>query len=239
MTRKEWLSVVFLFLGIVLAFGSYLLLNAAPPEWRWPAVYAAVPTTHELIEPLTGAAPFQTFVLRSWADSFIPFVPLMAIPYLSYLAIVPVLIPILNLLARSLKTFYTMAWALIGAQVFLDLGFFFFQTWVERSAQQPDGFEGFLVGLVWGNDQPFNGFPSGHCTWTTIGILSLWRLRKRFPKTTWITMIWLLSIFPANVMLQQHYLMDVYAGIAVGIAAYSVAMFAVEKPKITLPARAS
>lgn len=234
MTKKQWIQVILMFVGVAAAFGSYLLLNAAPEPFRWPGVYAADPSTGALIEPTSGDTPFQTFVLRSWADAWVPFVPLMAIPYISYLALVPVLVPILNLLAKSRSTFFTMMWALIGGQAFIDLGYFFFQTWVERTQPIPDGVGGFLVSLVWGNDQPFNGFPSAHCAWTTIAIISLWRLRKRFPKTSWILMLWLLLIYPATVMLQQHYLMDVYGGIAIGLAAYAVAFFAVERPKFTV-----
>ena len=85
---------------------------------------------------------------------------------------------------------------------------------------------------VWGNDQPFNGYPSGHCAWTTIGILAMWRLRHRFPKTGWILMAWLCLVYPATVALRQHYLMDVYAGIFVGFACYWACMFAVERPRL-------
>lgn len=235
MTRKQWILVVLMFVGMLLAFGTYVFFNAAPAPWRWPGVWAANPATGEFLQPSTGDGAFQTFVLKSWADDLVPFVPILAIPYLSYLAIVPIVVPILTLVAKSLKGFFTIGWALIGAQLFMDLGYFLFQTWVQRTQTPPNDFFGGLVHLVWGNDQPFNGFPSAHCAWTTIGILALFRLRKRFPKTSWILMAWLLLIYPATVMLQQHYLIDVYAGIAIGIAAYSLALVAVERPKLALP----
>jgi len=238
MTRKQWTQVILMFVGMIAAFGTYLFFNAAPEAWRWPGAYAVSPQTHELLEPVSGNGAFQTFVLKSWLDGLLPFVPVLALPYLSYLAIVPVTIPILTLAAKSLKGFFTLGWALIGAQLFMDLGYFLFQTWVARTATPPDDIFGQLVHLVWGNDQPFNGFPSAHCAWTTIGILALFRLRKCFPKTAWILMAWLLLIYPATVMLQQHYLIDVYAGIAIGIAAYALALVAVERPKLALPINA-
>ena len=74
--------------------------------------------------------------------------------------------------------------------------------------------------------------PLGHCTWTTIGILAMWRLRHRFPKTGWILMAWLCLVYPATVALRQHYLMDVYAGIFVGFACYWACRFAVERPRL-------
>jgi membrane-associated phospholipid phosphatase len=216
--------------GIGLVFYSYELLNTAPSAGHWPAYYATNPVTGQLVEPLAGAQPFQTFVLKSWLDAKIPFVPLLAVPYLSFLLIVPIAIPLLNLGAGSYRRFLTIGVALIVSQLVLNLAFILFQTYVLRDVQAGAGLGGWLVNLVWGHDQPFNAFPSGHVTWTTIGIISLWRLRHRFPKTAWILMAWLCLVYPATVSLRQHYLIDVYAGIFVGFACYWACMFAVERP---------
>ncbi|MEN9751452.1 MAG: hypothetical protein RLZZ600_499 [Actinomycetota bacterium] len=232
MTPRRWVLAVVVMLGVAAAFGTYLALNFAPGPDRWPAFYAWNPATQSLVNSDTGNSATETFVLKSWADDLVPFVPIMALPYLSYLLLVPIFTPILNLIAGSFKRFLTVGLALIVAQIFLDLSFWLFQTTVLRTASVPDGPMGALVHLVWGNDQPFNGYPSGHCAWTTIAIISLWRLRKRFPKTAWILMPWLALIYPATVMLQQHYLMDVYAGIFVGFASYWAVMFVVERPQL-------
>jgi membrane-associated phospholipid phosphatase len=231
LSRAQWVWVALVLAGVGLAFYSYVLLNAAPPPGRWPGYFAARPTG-QLLQPLTGSEPYQTLVLKSWLDAKIPFVPLLAIPYLSFLVIVPVVIPLLNLAAGSFRRFLTVGLALIVSQLILDVAYFLFQTYVVRDVQAGDGFGGWLVRQVWGNDQPFNGYPSGHCAWTTIGILALWRLRHRFPKTGWTLMAWLCLVYPATVALRQHYLMDVYAGIFVGFACYWACMFAVERPSL-------
>jgi membrane-associated phospholipid phosphatase len=229
-SRSQWIWVVLVLAGVGLVFYSYELLNAAPPEARWPGYYATNPATGKLVQPLDGATPYQTFVLKSWLDAKIPFVPLLAIPYLSFLIIVPIVIPLLNISVGSYRRFLTIGLALIVSQLVLNLAYILFQTYVIRDVQAGAGIGGWLVGQVWGNDQPFNGYPSGHCTWTTIGILALWRLRHRLPKTSWTLMAWLCLVYPATVMLRQHYLMDVYAGIFVGFACYWACMFAVERP---------
>jgi membrane-associated phospholipid phosphatase len=46
-------------------------------------------------------------------------------------------------------------------------------------------------------------------------------------------MLWLLLVYPATVMLQQHYLVDVYAGILVGFSSYWGCMLLVERPQLT------
>ena len=232
-TQRIVISVA-VFVGIALAFGSYLALNYPPESFRWPANWAWDPATQALVTPDTGADATQAFVFKSWLDEYVPFVPLLAIPYLSYLLLVPIVTPLLNLAVGYFKPFLTVGISLIVGQLFLDLAFWLFQSTVPRTAEVPEGFQGMLVELVWGNDQPFNGYPSGHITWTTIAIISLWRLRHRLPKTAWIMMLWLLLIYPATLMLQQHYLMDVYAGLFVGFTTYWAVMFVVERPTLAI-----
>lgn len=231
-TKRQWIAVVVVFIAILVVFLSYESLNYGPPQSRWPSYFAYDNSTQQLVQPLTGSDAYQTFVLKSWLDAKLPFVPILALPYLSFLVIVPIVVPLLTLAVSSFRRFLTVGIALIVSQLFLDVAYILFQTNVIRDVQAPDGFMGELVKLVWGNDQPFNGYPSGHTTWTTIGIIALFRLRKVIPKTAWILMPWLVLVYPATVMLRQHYLMDVYAGIFVGFASYWAVMFLVERPRL-------
>lgn len=231
-SSRQRLWAILIFVGIVAAFGTYVALNAAPPPSRWPAFYATDPGTGLLLEPISGSGAYQTFVLKSWLDKAIPFVPLMALPYLSFLILVPFVVPLLNLRAGSFRRFLTIGIALIVSQLVLDLAYLLFQTNVVRDVAAGDGVGGFLVRAVWGHDQPFNGFPSGHCAWTTIAIISLWRLRGRYPRLSWGLMLWLALVYPATVMLRQHYLIDVYAGVLVGFSCYWACMFVIERPSL-------
>jgi len=232
LSRAQWVWVVIILLCVGLTFYTYELLDFAPSAERWPGYYATNPASGQLVQPLTGAEPFQTLVLKSWLDAKIPFVPLLAIPYLSFLLIVPLVIPLLNLSAGSYRRFLTVGLALIVSQLILTVAYIAFQTHVVRDVEAGSGLGGWLVNLAWADDQPFSCFPSGHCTWTTIGIISLWRLRRRFPRTSWALMAWLSLLYPATVSLRQHYLMDVYAGIFIGFAVYWACMFIVERPQL-------
>ncbi len=249
-TPRQWVFVVLVLLGVAFVFWTYEALNFAPSSSRWPTFwpYDPNPPAHPLqqpYDPITDPAPLNstaspglthTFVLRSWLDAKIPFVPLLAIPYLSFLALTPIIL-VLNLWMSSFRRFLTAGLALIVSQLVLDVGYLLFQTEVLRDTAAQEvvaqgGFGGTLVKMVWGNDAPFNGYPSGHVTWTTIGILGLWRLRKVIPKTAWILMAWMALVYPATVMLRQHYLMDVYAGLFVGFSCYWACMFLVERPRL-------
>ena len=229
---RQWVYVVLVILGIGLAFLTYESLNAIPPMSRWPVFYAFDEKAGQLVQPLTGSDPYQTFILKSWLDAKIPFVPVLALPYITFLAIAPLVVPLLTLAVGGFRRFLTVGFALIVSQLILDVGYILFQTNVLRTDTPPAGFLGFLVDMVQGKDLPFNGYPSGHCTWTTIAIIALFRLRKQIPKTAWILMCWIALVYPATVMLQQHYLMDVYAGLFVGFASYWAVMFIVERPKL-------
>src|SRR5660397_7742 len=81
LSRTQWIWVALVLVSIGLVFYSYELLNAAPPADHWPGYYAADPTTGQLLQPLTGSEPYQTFVLKSWLEAKVPFVPLLALPY--------------------------------------------------------------------------------------------------------------------------------------------------------------
>lgn len=251
-TGRQWMWAVLVFLGIGFVMFTYEKFNVDQPSWQWPTFWAYDPLPepgHVLQQPYDPAfdpAPSgstqvhpetHTFVLRSWLDAKLPFVPLLAVPYLSFLLLAPVIVPLINLGVSSFRRFVTEGLALIVSQLVLDVGYFLFQTEVLRDQAAQDvvaqgGIGGWLVGMVWGNDAPYNGYPSGHITWTTITIIALWRLRRVIPKTAWILMAWLCLVFPATVMLRQHYLMDVYAGIFVGFTCYWGSMFLVERPKL-------
>lgn len=232
-TKRQWVYAVLVGIGILLVFLSYEAFNNPPAPDRWPNFFAWDPATGELVQPLTGQEPYQTFILRSWLDEKIPFVPYLAIPYISYLLIGPIVVPLLTLAVGTFKRFLTVGFAYITSQLLMDLAYWLFQTNVLRDdVTVPGGFAGFLVETVWGKDMPFNGYPSGHCAWTTIAIIALFRVRKRIPKTAWILMLWMCLVYPATVMLRQHYLMDVYAGILLGFTCYWACMFIIERPKL-------
>lgn len=250
LSKKQWIIAALVFIAILIVFMTYEALNAAPDQSHWPYYWpfdshaSGGKVLEQPWDPAVDPAPAgieadpqtHTFVLKSWLDGHLPFVPWLAIPYLSFLVIAPIIVPLISL-SVSFKRFLTDGFALIVSQLVLDIGYILFQTEVIRdaAAQQvvaDGGIQGALVSLVWGKDAPFNGYPSGHTTWTTLTIIALYRLRKVFPKTAWILMAWLSLVYPATVMLRQHYLMDVYAGMFIGFACYWACMFIIERPRL-------
>ncbi|MDP3972083.1 MAG: hypothetical protein Q8P61_04130, partial [Candidatus Nanopelagicales bacterium] len=62
-TKRQWIYVVLVAIGVVLVMVSYELFNTPPAPDRWPNFYAWDPATGELVQPLTGQDPYQTFIL--------------------------------------------------------------------------------------------------------------------------------------------------------------------------------
>ncbi len=210
LTRKQKYSVALVFAGIVLAFITYELFNKA----------------HYSYQPL---------VMRGWLDAKIPIVSIFVIPYLSFHLLAAFIVPYLSLKYGGFKAFLVNAIAIIVGQLCLDVAYAFFQTEVPRTPVTGHSpFDWVLTNVVYGNDQPLNGFPSNHVTWSIISMIALWRLRHRLPRTAWSLMLWFATILPATVFLHQHFLIDIYGGIFVGFTAYWSCMFFIEKPKLAL-----
>lgn len=210
LTFKEKLSVYLVFAGIVLAFVTYEIFNKATYSY----------------EPL---------IMKGWLDAKIPVISIFVVPYLSFHILAALVVPLLSLKIGGYKAFLVNGVAIIVGQLCLDVAYAFFQTQVPRTPLPGDSpFDWVLVNVVYGNDQPLNGFPSNHVTWSVISIIALWRLRNRAPRTSWILMLWFLLILPATVFLHQHYLVDIYGGIFVAFTAYWSVMFIIEKPDLKL-----
>jgi membrane-associated phospholipid phosphatase len=210
MLSKKDLQVLSVFLGIILAFMSYELFNKA----------------HYSYAPI---------IMEGWLDKKIPIISIFVIPYLSFHILVALVVPLLSLTIGGRRAFFVNGLAIIASQLVLDVAYAFFQTKVPRTpilGHSP--FDWILKHVVYGNDQPLNGFPSNHVTWSVVSMIALWRIRKLAPRTCWILMAWFLLIIPATVFLHQHFLADIYGGIFVGFTAYWGCMFLLEKPHLSI-----
>ncbi|CAB5074436.1 unannotated protein [freshwater metagenome] len=173
--------------------------------------------------------------MRGWLDEKIPVIPIFVVPYLSFHVLAAFVVPYFSLRFGNYKAFLVNGFAIIFGQISLDVAYFFFQTKVPRPQVSDDSpFSWVLVHVVYGNDQPLNGFPSNHVTWSVISILSLWRLRKRIARTAWALIAWFVLIIPATVLLAQHFVIDIYGGIFVAFAVYWACVFVIEKPNLRI-----
>ena len=207
---KNPLKITLMYTGMVLAFLSYELFNKH----------------HYAYQPL---------VMRGWLDEKIPIISIFVVPYLSFHVLAIFLVPYLSYKYGGIKAFMVNGFSIIFGQLALDIAYTFFQTEVPRRAISDQGtFNWVLVHVVYGNDQPLNGFPSNHVTWSVISIIALWRLRHEINKTSKALIAWFVLIIPATVFLGQHFVVDIYGGIFVAFSVYWATMFVIEKPQLQI-----
>ena len=208
--RRQAFGIAGVYIGIILAFVSYEVFNNMNPS-------------------------YPPLIMRGWLDVKIPIVPIFVIPYLSFHLLAGFVVPYLSLRFGGYKAFLVNGLAIIVSQLILDIAYLFFQTEVPRPQITDDSFFSWiLVHVIYGHDQPLNGFPSNHVTWSVVSILALWRLRKRTPRVSWSLIAWFLLIIPATVFLAQHFLIDIYGGIFVAFSVYWASVFVIEKPDLRL-----
>lgn len=210
LTGREKIGVFAIFVGIILAFLTYELFNKASYSY----------------EPL---------IMKGWLDAKIPVISIFVIPYLSFHILAAFVVPYLSLKFGGYQTFLINGLAIIVCQFCLDIAYAFFQTQVPRTPIAGNSiFDKILVNIVYGNDQPLNGFPSNHVSWSVVSIIALWRLRKIITRSSWFLMAWFVTIIPATVFLHQHYLIDIYGGIFVAFSVYWALVFLIEKPDLSI-----
>lgn len=85
----------------------------------------------------------------------------------------------------------------------------YYQTVVTRPDMEPTGLGGQLVSFVYRNDNPYNAFPSLHTALSAICAQCFYRR----PKTAWVMIGWAGLIIISTVLIKQHYLADLMAGL--------------------------
>ena len=231
MLRRHWLSALLVFVGIGFASLTWVLTQPARPPSQWPSYFAWDPATGALALPTSGPAANQSLILEGWLDRAMPFVAPMALPYLAALLLCPVGVPLLTLSTGSWRRFLTLGSALALGGLVRTAGLLINHTLVVRDVDPSTVPLGWMADLVYKQDHlSMDGWPSGHAMWATMAIIAVWRMRSVMPRTAAVLIIVMLLVFPATLMLRQHYLMDVYTGALLGFAAYWACMFVVERP---------
>jgi membrane-associated phospholipid phosphatase len=157
-------------------------------------------------------------VLRTPLDALLPLVPVFAIPYLLYL---PFLVLTLLLVGvTNWPRFQVLALAFSLASVTADLCFLLFQTYVSRPPVPGHDLGAQLVRFVYAHDQPYNAFPSLHATGATLCFIAYVKCKPRYGLAV---LPLVLAIIAATVLIRQHYLADVAAGLVLAGLTYGTA----------------
>ena len=194
-SKRHWLGILWL----VLAGGSYFVINRLPRG--------------ELIDMSTDF------------DRALPTWPIFVVPYLSFLPLVFILMPLL--LWRNERLFRVFTLSVLAAQVVMNVCYLLIPaTLVRPELQGSDIFTVLLRDVVWVIDQPLNTFPSNHVALSVLAIVVLAWLPDGFKRFWWLQ-VWLALVAVSTLLTHQHVIWDLISGVVLGVvSAYAVRMFA-------------
>ena len=167
----------------------------------------AILGTNLIYEPLNHG-PNRIF-LETPLDRALPVVPIFAIPYVSLISYVGV--SLLAFLFVRARVYRSAAITMIIVWFISYASYFLLQSYIARPAiTGTDPFSAMVRGIYAG-DRPYNDFPSLHTSLSTIIAIHWWRIDRRIGIAA---AIWTALIVMSTVLIKQHYLADVVAGLA-------------------------
>lgn len=143
-------------------------------------------------------------------DHAIPLIPMFIVPYFSYFVFIPTTIYVT--MQKSLKYLRFFLFTILGMMLFSHACFWFFPTHLTiRPEITSNDFFSQLTKLLYSFDNPYAACPSVHVNMSTLCAL-IWRKIKHPLATPMI--FWAIIVIFSTVLLKQHFVLDVVAGIA-------------------------
>lgn len=184
-------------------------------EWRIALLiwYLSLLSLYAVLNYPWGAVHSVAIAL----DNRIPIVPVFVVPYLFFF------FPWVSALLlwaffKRPHVFWRLIVALIAGTI-VSYGFYgLYQTVVYRPEILGNDVFSALVRWVYHADARYNAFPSTHTITTTILLATTWPLLRRW----WLRVVAVLaagSIISSTLLIKQHHILDVVAGVAVGVFA--------------------
>jgi membrane-associated phospholipid phosphatase len=151
--------------------------------------------------------------LATSLDARLPFVPLLAIPYLALLLILPA-----ALLAglRSTRGIAQIALALTLAYLVSDLFFIFYPTYAPRPVRL-SGWGSEIVSFIYRNDAPYNDLPSEHVA-SAVLLAVYARPWKGVLRVGGLLLA--ILVVPSTVLIRQHTLIGALGGLVLAVLAW-------------------
>lgn len=179
------------------------------------AAIIALVYVYELVNISRG--PLHDFKFS--VDNYIPTISFFIVIYLSYFLF---LISSLIVFLVKYKPFLLRV-ALVSILISFAISYsiyLLYQSYIERPILNPGDLLTDLTLWVYKIDNPYNGFPSLHVALSTISAVSWVKAKdKLYP----LMVVWAILIAFSTLVIKQHYLADVLAGIALGFFSYYLA----------------
>lgn len=165
---------------------------------------------------------------RSFASLMLPFerhIPFVSETVFVYVTVYPLfLLPLL--LLEDPKELAAYDIAQVAGLTVSYVTYIVFPVSFPRESVEIVNFSTFVVSILHSADPAWNCFPSTHCTTCSIAAVALWRYDTRLG-------IWaILSTFAiclSTLFTKQHYVVDVVAGVGIGLVFYCTAIAVISR----------
>ncbi|MFA5308441.1 MAG: phosphatase PAP2 family protein [Dehalococcoidales bacterium] len=155
-------------------------------------------------------------------DKHIPLFPPAIIPYLAG-SVLFVAFPVWASLYAPRGRYEAYLISFLTATIVSYIIYLALPTYVIRPEVESGDFLSRAVALLYRHDFPQNAAPSGHTFYTTI---SFFYFRLWQPRYWGIALIIAIMIIASTLLTKQHYVLDVIAGLALGIISYGLGRYA-------------
>jgi len=176
-----------------------------------------------LLYPVLNHGPNRIF-LQTAVDRAMPLVPVMVIPYISLIPLI--FVAALVLAVADLRKLQSYALAMTIALLVSYAVYATAQSYVIRPTITGDDWLSRALREVYSLDKPYNDFPSLHTSQATI-IAVYWLKAHR--RTGIAAAVWCALIVSSTVLIHQHYVADVAAGLVVAWAATTSAEWIIRR----------
>ena len=201
------------------------IFGESPRGATFTLALGAVAIVTSLFYDALNHGPYVLF-LRTPLDDLIPVVGPFAVPYVSLRPFVYGS-ALLFLLFRA-RIYRSAALSMTITLVVSYAFYAFAQSYIERPVLTGTDVFSQMIREVYAGDQPYNDFPSLHASLSTIFAIHWWRVDRRIGLPV---AIWVALIVVSTVLVKQHYVADMVAGVLLAFAASWVSLRVVgERP---------
>lgn len=167
-----------------------------------------------LVYKLIQSYNSYSYTLKTPFDDMIPFMPLFVLPYLLYIAVI--LAPLI-MSWKDNKMFLAVSSSFLFAAVICNILFIVFPTAIHRPEVVAASIFDRLVLFVYSIDSIVNCFPSEHVAFSLLACLCMWHINRR---AAYVLGAITAFIIPATLLIKQHYIPDIFGGIALALICY-------------------
>lgn len=151
--------------------------------------------------------------LNNYFDNMIPFIPYFVIFYITWFPLL-FLVPLL-VLKYDKKVFDRYIVTIFIFAIFEGIMFILLPTTMEREVFDVTNISTFIINFIYMMDKPVNLFPSAHCGFAILFIMSVFDVKEIKSKYKMLIIVISILIILSTLFIKQHVIVDVLGSLII------------------------